>query len=198
MMKVKVINKNKVGVTFKVLGLPSHYAAMSRQESTWDEFNENFELLPEEKFVYKLKDEVEKVIQEKNEFFSQLLPWMMSARVKKEKIDAGLSNDHAGWFADAGMLGGSLKRYQEKFGGAPIDFINEYKEYEKTIMETMMFNDIGVGSVHTKNHNFHEDKWSEDDREKVKKTLSRNDDDNGSMSLGDMLKGKGIDLKVKE
>ena len=193
-MKVKVINKTSKGCTYKVLGLPSRYAAMAKQEVTWDEFNETYEPVEGEKYIFKLRKEIEERVEAKNKLFSEMMPWAMSGRVKHAAIDAG-GNDYKGVLDNALMVKHYADEYHKQFGGSMLDFITEYRDYEKAMMETMMFNGIGVGPVHTEKYDFHEDKWSEDEKEKVKKVLNPNNEYDSGMSLGDMLKGKGIKIK---
>lgn len=185
-MKIRVVNKNKEGVTFKVLGLPTYMKGM-KQEVGWDEFNDTFDLVPGEKYIYRLNKKSQEEMEAKQEFFTKMMPHMMMMRVAEGK-------DNGKFLNGLGMLSHFQEEYSEKFGGAPIDFIKEYKEFERAMTERMMSDGIGVGSVHTKYHDFHEDKWPEEKQEKVKKALEPMNK-NGSMSLGDMLKGKGIELK---
>lgn len=185
-MKVRVVNKTKEGVTFKILGLPKRMG-QPRDTATWDEFNANFTQV--DGFVYETNEAFNNQIKKKHNIFMNLIHHAMAARVTQQKIDSGLSTDHAGFFRNASAFGHALDEYQKEFGGAPIDFIREYKEFEKHIIEEMMLGGVGLGSVHTKNHKFREDKWSDEEREKVKEANKKVEE---TFTIGDMLKEKGI------
>lgn len=177
-VKIKVVNKSKIGVTFKYLGVES-FMGKFKDEATWEEFEDMFEKT-DEKFIFRVKDKHLKVVKEKNDFFMKLMPWMLSLRVSGSKDLTGLIR-----------LGSAQGEYQEKFGGSPIDFITEYKQFEKAIFETMMKDGIGVGNVHRKAHGW--DEKPEYDYKKNKANKEATLEYDGGCSIGDMLKAKNGD-----
>lgn len=163
-VKVRVVNKSKVGVTFKYLGVESF---KSRDKATWEEFNDTFEKT-DKKFIYRIKNKHLEVIIKKNEFFTKLMPYIMALRTQGGSDLTSLMH-----------LGKAHEEYQEKFGGSPIDFITEYKQFEKIMFEQMMNEGIGIGNVHRKAHGW-EEKPEYNYQEKA---------DEGC-SAGDMLRAK--------
>ena len=141
-----------------------------KDEATWEEFDDMFEKT-DEKFIFRVKDKHLQVIKEKNDFFVKLMPHLMSLRVKDGKDLHGLMR-----------LANAQEEYREKFGGSPIDFITEYKQFEKAMLENMMKQDIGIGNVHRKTHG-----WDEKPEYDYKKKEEKYDE---GCSIGDMLKAK--------
>jgi len=170
-VKVKVVNKSKVGVTFKYLGVKS-FIGQLKDEATWEEFNNMFEKT-DEKFIFRVKDEHVKTAKEKNDFFVKLMPHLMALRVKDGQDLTGLMH-----------LTSAHEEYQEKFGGSPLDFITEYKQFEKAALQSMMSKGVGVGNVHRKAHG-----WDEKPEFDYKKKKKEEKYDEGC-SIGDMLKAK--------
>lgn len=168
-VKIKVVNKSKVGVTFRYLGVES-FMGRFRDEATWEEFDDMFEKT-DKKFIYRVKDEHIEIVKEKHKFFTKLMPHIMILRAQS-------GND----LASLGHLGMAYEEYRDKFDGSPIDFITEYKQFEKAILEHMMGEGIGVGNVHRRAHGRNEK--PEYDYQK------KESDFDSSCSIGDMLKAK--------
>ena len=168
-LKIKVLNKSNVGVTFKYLGVES-FMGKFKDEATWEEFDNMFEKT-NEKFIFRVKDEHIQIVKKKNDFFVKLMPRMLSLRTKGSQDLTGLMR-----------LANAQEEYQKKFGGSPLDFITEYKQFEKAMFEGMMKQDIGIGNVHRKAHG-----WDEKPEYDYKKKEKKYDE---GCSIGDMLKAK--------
>lgn len=140
-MKIKVVNKNKNGVTFKILDLPKQYG-QPKDTATWEEFHKMFEPISGEKFLYKTTKEFDDVQKEKLDFFTKLFPHMLALRTSNSRSDAH------GSLEGFSILASYQEEYQEKFGGAPIDFMREYRVFEENMLKSFMSSGIGVGEVH--------------------------------------------------
>lgn len=181
-MKVRVINKNKQGVTFKILDLPKKYG-QPRQEASWAEFDANFKQVEGEKFIYESNEKFNKEQEDKIQLFTQLFPHMLKLRAQQK--DGGIGN-----LTDVMVLSSFQEEYHKKFGGAPIDFIREYREFERVMLEQFMMDGIGVGKVHRQAHNFREDKWTPEEKEKVRQANEKADKEIYTHTIGDLLEAK--------
>jgi hypothetical protein len=142
-MKIRVIHKTREGASFKVL-LDNGQLDSEVNTLTWEDFNNLFEEIPGEEFSYKMTSVGEKavaaIVNEKSTFFADVLPIMLSARAKIKRGEL-IS------FEDAMMIGGFARKYQEKFGGALLDFILEYKMFEAKTLAKIGACEVDAGSI---------------------------------------------------
>lgn len=168
-MKVRVVNKNKNGVTFKILGLPKEYG-QPKDTATWDEFNSMFEKV--DGYIYETNKEFDEKQNEKIELFTKLMPHILSLRVQRKDGMPSLKN--------LSVLSHYQEKYHEKFGGVPIDFIREYRIFEEAILKNMMSRGIGVGEVHRKPYDLEDERPNKKEKEEV-------------FTIGDALRAKHAD-----
>jgi hypothetical protein len=160
-MKVRVVNKRKDGVSIKVVGGP-------KMDMSWDEFNDTFEQV--DGFIYKTTEKYDNMIQERVNFFQDMMPHMLMLNAALGRDDAEKSLNGYSYLAR------KTEEFIEKFGGSRMEFLQGYKEYEAAMMRNMISDGIGFGDVHTEKHSFDEE------------TTERNKEN--VMSIGDMLKGR--------
>lgn len=174
-MRARILNKTKETVTYVVVGLK-----MSPKTEKWEEFLKIMDSTSNP-FIYESKPEVDKEAKEKIEMLTQLLPIVLSGRVVMN--EGGVPS-----MVNAMMLGDISQKYCEKFKCSPMQFIEEYRTFEKASLERMMQDGIGVGKVHRDAHHI-----KGRDVRRARETIGKSIDtpDSNMCSIGDILKAKG-------
>jgi hypothetical protein len=170
-MRVRVLNKTKEGVTFTNADTKAPPLT-----TTWDDFNKVFKptFVP---FIYESDSELDKVTKEKIAMLQEVMPTILMARVG--------GGDSMRQMANMMVLGEVSEKYCKKFNCAPIDFLNDYKMFEKAMFEKMMDDGIGIGKIH---RDFHGMKGKDTKREPKKPEVMMDSSD--KCSIGDMIKAK--------
>lgn len=173
-MRAKVLNKTKETVTYVIVGLD-----IPPTTEKWEEFNKVMNSTSNP-FIYESKPEIDKEAKEKIEMLTSILPFMLSSRVSMER---GETADMTSTL----MLGDISMKYCEKFHCSPMQFIQDYRTFEKMTLENMMDHGIGVGKVH---RDFHNIKGKDNRRTRNNERPTR-EVDSEKCSIGDMIKAKG-------
>ena len=119
-MKIKIVNKSKDGVKFKIIGNVSQDV----YTMNWEEFNNGFEQV--DGFVYRANDEYAESGKERYDWFVKNWATIRISAVKaKENITSAM------------VLGTLSEEYCQKFNCSPMDFIKEYKAFESVIIKSL-------------------------------------------------------------
>lgn len=123
-MKIRVINKSKDGVKYRIL---DKRMPQDIRFASWDEFNKMYEQV--DGFIYQITDEYTKDANDRVEWLTEQFAQIKFSMIKAENKD----------LVGASMLGGLVEDYCKKFSCAPIEFIEDYRSFEK-----MMIQQLGV------------------------------------------------------
>ena len=172
-MKVRVLNKTKDNVTYTVIGLK-----IPPNTTTWEDFNKMMKPTSDP-FIFESDPEVDKQAKERIAMLQEIFPFMLAGRVSVNK--GGMPD-----MTNVAMLGSISQKYCEKFNCSIIDFINDYRMFEKATLESMQGMGVGIGKVHRDYHGIK----GHDTRREREPQPNPITPDSDKCSIGDMIKAK--------
>ena len=169
MIRVRIVNKSKDGVTLKTKGL--------EQKLSWEEFYKYWDIDTNDKFFAVMKKETE----EENEKIFELVDQAVFA------LMGGRSNNPELMLTSAMMLGNLVEEYQKLIpDGTPADFLFLVRQRHDSQMNALL--NAGVGFTHENDDAYFNSRQRRQNKRNLERLKKEKQD--STFTIGDAIRAQ--------